>query len=97
MAQYESADAILASASRENPEAIFELGLLCATGRAGIIDVIEAHKWFNIAAFRGYDAAKARREEIAAEMSREEIAAAQHAARDWLQRHQFENCRLQAA
>lgn len=87
MAQYESADAILASASRENPEAIFELGLLCATGRAGAVELVEAHKWFNIAAFRGLDAAKARREEIAAEMTRDEVAAAQRAARDWLQRH----------
>jgi TPR repeat protein len=87
MAQYESADAILASASLSNPEAIFELGLLCATGRGGLTDVIAAHKWFNIAAFRGMTAAKARREEIASEMTREQIAAAQRAARDWLQRN----------
>lgn len=68
-------------------ESLFELGLMYATGRNGEQDLITAHKWFNIAAFRGFDAAKCRREEISAEMSREEIAQAQRAARDWLTSH----------
>jgi uncharacterized protein len=71
----------------EKPEALFELGLACATGRFGSPDLVAAHKWFNIAAFRGVAAAKIRREEISAEMTRDEIAAAQRAARDWLTRH----------
>lgn len=74
-------------AASASAEAIFELGLYYATGRGGEIDNISAHKWFNIAAYRGSADAKARREEIAAEMSRDEIANAQRAARAWLTRH----------
>ena len=74
-------------AGTNSAEALFELGLIYATGRNCDPDVVAAHKWFNIAAFRGFDAAKARREELAAEMSRDEIAAAQRAAREWLTTH----------
>jgi hypothetical protein len=74
-------------ASRGSAEALFELGLMYATGRNCEADVVIAHKWFNIAAFRGYEAAKARREELAIEMSRDQIAAAQRAAREWLTKH----------
>ena len=53
----------------------------------GAIDLIEAHKWFNIAAARGDRIAAQHREELASEMSREEIAAALQAAREWISRH----------
>ena len=56
-------------ASSDNPEILYELGLMHAAGRDGEEDLITAHKWFNIAAFRGLETAKARREEIAAEMA----------------------------
>ncbi len=75
------------AAASGSAEAIFELGLIYATGRNGDTDMVAAHKWFNIAAFRGLDAAKARREELACEMSRDQIAAAQRAAREWLRQH----------
>ncbi len=65
-------------------EDLFQRGIAFATGRAGKIDLIEAHKWFNLAAAKGETAAAARREEIATEMSREEIAEALRAAREWL-------------
>lgn len=74
-------------ATSANAEGLLELGLIYATGRAGETDLAAAHKWFNIAAFRGCAAAKTRREEVAAEMSREQIAAAQRAARDWITSH----------
>ena len=74
-------------AAAGNAEMLFELGLLYATGRNGEPDIITAHKWFNIAAHRGFGPAKARREELAAEMSRDQIAAAQRAAREWLSVH----------
>jgi hypothetical protein len=45
---------------------------------------VAAHKWFNLAAMRGSLAAKARRAEIALEMSAAQIADAQRAARAWL-------------
>ena len=39
-------------------DALFELGLSFCTGRDGTLDLVEAHKWFNIAAMRGNDEAK---------------------------------------
>lgn len=74
-------------ASTGNAESLFELGLMYATGRNGEVDVIAAHKWLNIAAFRGVDAAKSHREELAAEMTRDQIAEAQREAREWITRH----------
>jgi len=68
--------------------ALYELGLVYATGRGGEeLDMVAAHKWFNLAAHRGSDLAKLRREEIAVEMSMAEIRQAQRAAREWLTRH----------
>ena len=75
------------AAITELPANFFELGLACSIGREGRIDLIEAHKWFNIAASRGDRTAAQHREELAAEMTREEIAAALKAAREWMSRH----------
>lgn len=61
----------------------FDLGMRCATG-ATPADLVSAHKWFNLAAMHGNEQASALRVEIAAELSENEIAAAQRAARDWL-------------
>ena len=63
---------------------LFQRGISFATGRTGRIDLIEAHKWFNLAAAKGQSSAAQRREEIASEMSKEEIAEALRAAREWL-------------
>ena len=69
------------------PENFFEMGLAWSVGKAGHVDLIEAHKWFNIAAVKGDRVAARHREELAAEMSREEIAAALKAAREWIRLH----------
>ena len=88
MARFEIGNANFADmASSGNAEVLFELGLMYATGRDGEEDMIAAHKWFNIAAFRGFATAKARREEIASEMTKAQIAKAQRAAREWLTQH----------
>jgi TPR repeat protein len=51
------------------------------------VDLVSAHKWFNLAAVKGYaDGARLRRE-VAAEMSDSEIGQAQLAAREWLKLH----------
>jgi len=65
----------------------FELGVNYACGRRVDADLIEAHKWFNIAALRGDVEAARRRQEIAAELSAAEISAAQRRAREWLSVH----------
>jgi hypothetical protein len=49
--------------------------------------LVSAHKWFNIAAMNGCKDAVRLRHEIAAELSKDEIAAAQRDARDWVARH----------
>jgi uncharacterized protein len=69
------------------PDALFELGMLYATGRDVAADLIVAHKWFNLAALRGNGDALTHRTELAREMSMTEIAEAQRLAREWLTTH----------
>ncbi len=69
------------------PESLFERGLAYSAGREGHVDLIEAHKWFNIAASKGDRVAARHREEVASEMSRDQIAQALRAAREWISRH----------
>ncbi|MBI3704377.1 MAG: sel1 repeat family protein [Rhizobiales bacterium] len=62
----------------------FTLGMIYSSGAGVAIDLVQAHKWFNIASMRGHvDGARLRRE-IAEQMSDAEIGCAQRAARDWL-------------
>jgi hypothetical protein len=65
----------------------FQLGMSCTTGRAAPVDLISAHKWFNVAATLGNKDAVRWRQEIAAEMSTAEITTAQRAARAWITAH----------
>jgi uncharacterized protein len=69
------------------PDALFELGMLYATGRDVAADLVTAHKWFNLAAARGNASALTHRTELAQEMSSEQVAEAQRLAREWLQTH----------
>ena len=69
------------------PKTLFAFGMKCATGDSVAPDLVAAHKWFNLAAMRGYQEAVRLRREIAAEMSPAQIAQAQRAARDWLATH----------
>ncbi|MDU6376707.1 MAG: hypothetical protein E6575_21925, partial [Bradyrhizobium sp.] len=62
-------------------DVLFELGMLYASGRDGIVDLIAAHKWFNLAALKGRVDAVAMRREVAEQMSDADIAAAQREAR----------------
>jgi hypothetical protein len=65
-------------------DTMFELGMMHASGREVAIDLVTAHKWFNIAAMKGHAEAARLRREIAAEMADAQIGQAQRAARDWL-------------
>ncbi len=69
------------------PDALFELGMLYATGRDVDADLVSAHKWFNLAAARGNASALTYRVELAREMSTDQVAEAQKLAREWLQTH----------
>jgi TPR repeat protein len=86
MARFEILDGTAAPLG-EGPAAgdmLFELGMMYSVGREMPIDLISAHKWFNLAAVKGNREAIRLRREIADQMSEAEIAAAQRAARDWL-------------
>jgi len=65
-------------------DTFFELGMMYSVGRSVPVDYVIAHKWFNLAAMRGHEDAVRLRQEIAAQMSEAEVAAAQRAARAWL-------------
>ncbi|MFK3889249.1 hypothetical protein [Sphingomonas sp. NPDC079357] len=72
-------------ATRGDVDAAYDLGVAYSTGTMGVVlDLIEAHKWFNLSAAWGNDAAAAARSDIAEDMTAREIATAQRAARDVL-------------
>ena len=66
------------------PDVLFERGLYWASGRSGVVNLVAAHKWFNLAALKGRVEAIALRREVAEMMSDVEIAIAQRAARAWM-------------
>lgn len=77
-------DYIESAALGGQPDALFELGLMYCSGRDVSLDLVEAHKWFNLAAMRGNEEAKHYRLELSREMSKADVAKAQKLAREWL-------------
>lgn len=83
------ADALIAECLGEyakgSVDALYDLGVAFSTGSHGCTcDLIEAHKWFNIAASKGHEEATWCRSDISEEMTAREIAEAQRRAREWL-------------
>jgi TPR repeat protein len=75
----------LNDAEKGNVDALFDLGVAYSTGRGGVtVDLVEAHKWFNLAALSGSTRGQECRAEIALEMTAREISEAQRGARAWL-------------
>ncbi|HEV2748492.1 MAG TPA: hypothetical protein VGW34_14500 [Allosphingosinicella sp.] len=75
----------MADAARGDADALYDLGVAYSTGANGIeIDLVEAHKWFNLAALNGSRKGQESRADIAEEMTAREIAEAQRQARAWL-------------
>ena len=75
----------IAEAAAGDVKALYELGVAYSTGSGGVeVDLIEAHKWFNLAALNGSVQAQECRADIAEEMTAREIAEAQRQARAWL-------------
>ena len=69
------------------PDLLFERGLYWASGRSGVVNLVAAHKWFNLAAVKGRCDAIQMRREVAELMTEAEIATAQREARDWMKTH----------
>ena len=70
-----------------SPIVLFERGLYWASGRSGVVNLVAAHKWFNLAAIKGRTDAISMRREVAEMMSDVEIATAQREARAWMTSH----------
>ncbi len=75
----------LAEAAAGDLAALYNLGVMYSTGSHDCpCDLVEAHKWFNLAASKGHEEAGWCRADIAEEMTAREIAEAQRQAREWL-------------
>ena len=75
----------LAAAAQGDMDAYYDLGVVFSTGSHGApCDLIEAHKWFNLAALGGHEEAAWCRADVSDEMTAREIAEAQRRAREWL-------------
>ena len=88
MARFEMLDAGFGGiGTAAQADVLFELGMMYATGRDCDADLVSAHKWFNIAAIKGSDRAAELRAELAATMSKQDIARALREAREWMTMH----------
>jgi uncharacterized protein len=75
----------MADAAYGDTNALYELGIAYSSGSGGVeVDLVQAHKWFNLAALRGNERGQECRAEIAEDMTAREIAEAQRQARAWL-------------
>lgn len=88
MARFDILDHELAAqGGMANAEILCEMGLMYATGRECDVDLVAAHKWLNIAAIKGSGRAAELRADLAATMSKAELAAALRDAREWMTMH----------
>ena len=72
-------------AARGDADALYDLGIAYSSGSQGVdVDLIQAHKWFNLAALNGIERGHECRAEISEDMTAREIAEAQRQARAWL-------------
>lgn len=72
-------------AARGDAKALYELGIAYSSGAGGVeVDLVQAHKWFNLAALNGSERGQECRAEVSEDMTAREIAEAQRQARAWL-------------
>jgi uncharacterized protein len=75
----------MTEAAQGNARALYELGIAYSSGSGGVdVDLVQAHKWFNLAALNGNERGQECRAEISEDMTAREIAEAQRQARAWL-------------
>jgi len=65
---------------KPKPQTFYDQGLACSSS-AEAFDLVEAHKWFNLAAMAGDERGHAARAEVGLDMTQREIAEAQRRAR----------------
>ena len=67
-------------------EDFYRVGLIYSEGMGVVVDVLAAHKWFNLAASRGHREARICRQEMAEMLCSTDIIKAQRAAREWMKK-----------
>lgn len=88
MAHFDAHEADMAAMSGETQADVFRIiGLMYATGRGCDQNLVAAHKWLNIAAIRGCDRSVDLRANLAATMSKQQLAEALRDAREWMTCH----------
>ncbi|MFN3312186.1 MAG: hypothetical protein ACK46Q_01800 [Hyphomonas sp.] len=70
--------------AHSHPDDLYRAGLAYATGTGTDLNLVEAHKWFNLAAVRGHEDARAQRQEMADLLTTDEVKIALQSARDWM-------------
>jgi TPR repeat protein len=76
------------SAAGGNLNAKLNLGVMLERGVPGLpTNVVLAHMWYNLAAAQGSTEAAKFRDELALNMSREQVAEAQRLAQEWQDKH----------
>lgn len=67
---------------------MYRMGIEASTGCEGCeIDLVQAHKWFNLASLQGNEDAAFYRKQLTVEMDQRQIAEAQREAREWLRQY----------
>ena len=82
--QIEKPEALLTKDA--NCDELYRMGLIYSEGMDVAVDLVSAHKWFNLAATRGHREAKLCRQEMAEMMVPDDIVKAQRAAREWMKK-----------
>lgn len=80
-------NANLAADGSNTANDFLQLGMLYAAGKKGPVDLVSAHKCFNIAAIKGSIRAETLRSDISSRMEKRDIAKALRSARSWLAAH----------
>lgn len=71
------------AAAQGGAKAQFYLGLLHAYGEGGPQDLVQAHMWYHLAAGNGYKIATGYLDDLANQMTPDQIAEAQRLAQEW--------------
>ena len=79
----EAAKWFKSAAVQGDAEAQFGLGKMFAEGEGAPQDIVQAHAWMNLASSNGKGIAAKKRDQIAKEMTLDEISEAQALAREW--------------
>lgn len=88
MARFDmQADDMATPGSQPKADIFRIMGLMYATGRGCDQDLVAAHKWLNIAAIKGCDRSVGLRADLAATMSKSQLAEALRDAREWMTSH----------